>query len=684
MAYNLHYIGKFDSLDGSGHTLNIFEKDYSGIVVNVIMGGDPVEQTYRMDSEEWLLGIRVATISFQMVNITLDNFLSTDERRYKVQLLKGSDVKFVGWIDNGTSKESIFEGNKIITYTATDGISFLKNIPIDQNFLNLQNSPVTLNISVDRVDNSISVAGWQPNEQEVHPGDRLRIVTTDFDKMFSIQEAIYYIGSIYLRLNEAIPGASSSYSASVYTFANMPIQYELPIKTLLSCALSPLADIISEIDIYSRLENDLGEDFLETWMEGLSFYDKKWQSCYDVIEIIVKGMNAMFYQSGGRMVIRRWYDRDIIQFKRYDIGLTSYIAHSLPAYKSFINVSGNDRSYLFPIGSVTLSKKIDSAGLPYNNDLLQTGILRKEITKVIEGDLNKWSYYDAVGMDAQYIGVRRDSFGTEKERWVQSGTNWTWPSMNVSEGDTMDFSVSLKIYGFQFSANTDYRIQAILKDHNGNKKYWSTLLNRWVSPGDFLGMASAGIYAELPAGYDGTLQATLGRFPNDGELTFSCPGFTLPNPFAIDPLWKMVQMYDWQFDYHIQNIKEVDATSVAISENMANEILDIDLGGYPDYQLKYGLLKNDTGTLYPNSNRNFVQYTDEIMQHRKEFRSRIEGTFLGDYDANDILRTVNEFYVPLNFTIHYRKQNIEGMLIELVKFGENKSKTYYSEKIIRK
>lgn len=691
MAYNIKYKGNFDNLAGEDFELQIWVKDYSGSVTEIIMGGAPAIHSYRFEDSEYFRGIQPSKLIFQVVNVTLSNLLSPDQQAVKVVLLKGAQVKFSGFVDVASSSESIAEGNKIITYTATDGLGLLKNKAFNKSDFGIESTvPVTKLVAVNRITNSVTVSNWQPDGKYIEVGNKIKFYSIDsppgdFSGVFTITDVSQSPTDVYLKLAEPIPGTFPLYLTEIYVYFTYQERARLTIKICLLISLFGLSELVSEVDIYSGLENDNSEDFIDSMVEGLSFQNSgNWDSCYDVLKYIVEGMNAVCFQQDGRIVIKRVYETTLTHFKRYPITFGS--ATTIPYLFTNIAASpimGVERSYLYPIRAVQFDKKAEAIQNPYNFKLAYLGNLAFTEIANTAGEQYTRYFYQATGTTADYIIVEKDDSGAEVSRWIQSASDWQFEKYDVTRGDSLSMSFRIKLpYGLEFDSGSNYRVTILLVDFNGNKYRWSSVLNRWVAQTDVLFYYTAFLQSDIQ-GNEVSISGDLAEFPVDGELTFEFGSFTLP----FLPGSEQMHFYDFNFDYKISDIKSIAGTTSVISENLVTETIDATLSDYPDYQLEGAVLvAYPSGTTpagsfndsYYNSKKLFDLFGSEIMQHRKEFREQLEGEFITTAEAGEPIRMSYTYYYPTDFEIDYRLGKMAGMLVELIKFNQQKEQTYFT------
>lgn len=132
-VYGEYYYFDYCDIEGVPISVKIFKKSYAGVPIKVDEGGkSPVVLDYKIaDTDNKFSPIRACEciITFNsLVDFQFQRFYTDDEREYKVEIRKGGELKFAGYIIPDTAEEPFVATPYPITIRATDGVAALKNI----------------------------------------------------------------------------------------------------------------------------------------------------------------------------------------------------------------------------------------------------------------------------------------------------------------------------------------------------------------------------------------------------------------------------------------------------------------------------------------------------------------------------------------------------------------------------
>lgn len=139
MSYGLRYTITQKLRNESDLVLNIYENGYAGTIVTNYQSVK-LEIQPNSSNDEPLPSIISSQLNISFVISTqadFDNFpylLSTDDRKYYVELINGSNKLWVGFLFNDYVQVPFTTGYLQIDLIAIDGLSFLKNIPYYPNW----------------------------------------------------------------------------------------------------------------------------------------------------------------------------------------------------------------------------------------------------------------------------------------------------------------------------------------------------------------------------------------------------------------------------------------------------------------------------------------------------------------------------------------------------------------------
>ncbi|MFO0089876.1 MAG: hypothetical protein ACK518_03660 [bacterium] len=92
----------------------------------------PIELNYPNGEFDKMCPIRESRMRIKVLAdvVNAEDFYITKETQYKVKLYINSNIEWVGWLDNDYITEPFLDTNVFIELSANDGLSLLKNIPL--------------------------------------------------------------------------------------------------------------------------------------------------------------------------------------------------------------------------------------------------------------------------------------------------------------------------------------------------------------------------------------------------------------------------------------------------------------------------------------------------------------------------------------------------------------------------
>lgn len=142
MAYAKKYETLFSSQNGSIYTIELWENDYAGSVIQypctlfnlqyIPQGDDPFEPIYASQIE------CVLDVTDDTAN--MPDFTTLDDRKYHVKVYEGATLKWQGWALSDDVNYLFSTGSKEIQFNAVCGLGMLKDIDFLTSSTNLRNT----------------------------------------------------------------------------------------------------------------------------------------------------------------------------------------------------------------------------------------------------------------------------------------------------------------------------------------------------------------------------------------------------------------------------------------------------------------------------------------------------------------------------------------------------------------
>lgn len=485
-AYNLIYQSSFDPVKVNSYnipfyTLKIFKKGFTGIATDVICAATPVIHSYQSDDPK--AGIKGSSLQINLINdgsLPLTSFYSAEDDTFKIQLFWFAQKIFDGYLVQDDSSEVLIDYTHEIQLSANDNLGLLKDIPFNkakQNFtLQLTSSetfsstaPYTLNVSTS-FGNLVSI------------GDKIRIVGTSVAGDYTIKSIVS--GNPTVITTEEVIGTQASTTANLGIFK--PNLYEK--KTLAEIIKACLLSTNIELDTYifaniRETTQDATRSFLERTLVATETFlknDTDWQSCYDVLNIIMERFNLTLFQANGVWNIVRWdelrysgsiyfsgynipgfkYDKDFVYVAPVSAGLPFVFGQDQTTYPEFGYLNRIFRAYKYD--KETFNYK-QSSQLLRNSNLTILGSLLRQYTggtfgnpdyrKIFEYSMPWWEYQNAyptasasLGAAEFYIRITKDQFDNELERnAIVKNNSIRSYKIEANKGDKIKFSFQFKM-----------------------------------------------------------------------------------------------------------------------------------------------------------------------------------------------------------------------------------------------
>lgn len=138
MAFSAQYIIPFDDVQGDSYTVELSIDGAAVTPVQLVPTDKPFILKYKNNGEPPYPSfvLSEATINFYNTEgavFDLQSLSTGDEFQWRVDLKRGSDLLWSGFLDLNSCQEEIQDNPKIVSLKATDGIGLLKNIPFTDN-----------------------------------------------------------------------------------------------------------------------------------------------------------------------------------------------------------------------------------------------------------------------------------------------------------------------------------------------------------------------------------------------------------------------------------------------------------------------------------------------------------------------------------------------------------------------
>lgn len=145
MSYGLKYTSIASSKSDDLYTLKVYERNYTGSVIEWELGSPALQKSYLASSDDALEPFLASTLTVNLIQaetFQLPDVTTFDDRKYLVELVKDSNIIYKGFLINDSISLPFTTGNQYINLSFTDGIGILKSIEL---IMPLNDDPVSLN-----------------------------------------------------------------------------------------------------------------------------------------------------------------------------------------------------------------------------------------------------------------------------------------------------------------------------------------------------------------------------------------------------------------------------------------------------------------------------------------------------------------------------------------------------------
>lgn len=482
MAYGLNYTSQFASTEALlTYELNIYRKDYSSTIKNIVLGGTPAVQEWQDDDPK--KAIKGCTLSVNIINtgvVQLADFYSNEDDTYLVELklIETDQILFKGYLLQSDCEEIQVDFYHEIKITATDNLGLLKDITLSQAAFKYGPPTTTYGsfaYSSSYPSSIFFACNIPPNTSypEINVGSNITFNGQSYIVRFvNIATTPGYGFSRLYTLDRTVP-SFTTFDGYLGWRAIVDLNGYLSLAQIIAlCLKSTQLELGCRVlsQLYP-IDGDTGRWLDDTFLLGTTFKSgDSWDSCYDVLEKIMSRYYASCFQSYGIWYIVRWgelwnrrtstgaellgwaYDEDMT----YSIDITEI--------KDFYYAEGNDieagllRSILRPYNYVRETFNYNQpADILKNANFTNLGALRNEYNvgsiTYREYELPDWyNYAPSPGpYPSRFIRVESDSIGQELGRYVVV-VGPTWDSsggiqssdITVSKDDVIEWTFTYR------------------------------------------------------------------------------------------------------------------------------------------------------------------------------------------------------------------------------------------------
>jgi hypothetical protein len=318
MAYGLKYTSEFDSIKPlQAYSVNIFQKDYTGTPITVLLSGTPAIQEWQEDDPK--APIRGCTLRVSILTdvngVRLTDFYSEDDNGFYVELrcTITDQYLFKGYLLQDDCKELQLDFNHEISLLFTDMLGTLKDVTLDQaavitgqivnHSVLIGTPPGTLNTITTQ---DIRFGGLQPGAVFTINDGSLAGTYTVLSVSLIPTLGVYD----YWIVTNQIIGYTLPYTASIDWVDPYPLVGYIPIIDILKlCLKATFLDmrLKSVVSIYP-IDGANGSTWDDTYIDAntLRVDVNRWMNCYDILEQIMTRFNTSLFQANAMWNIVRW------------------------------------------------------------------------------------------------------------------------------------------------------------------------------------------------------------------------------------------------------------------------------------------------------------------------------------------------------------------------------------------
>lgn len=711
MAYGLKYRADYDTLNGDTCRIEIFEKDYSGIVYPLELSGEPVTQSYQTD--EAAPEIKGCSLTMRFLNsgsLSIKSFCSNEDDTYKAVHYKNGNVTFVGYLVQDDYSEPLADYRHEIELSANDNLGLLKDVPLNNENIDTFyafESATFETVAPHTV--KISNINYAPTT------DRFYITQVGFAGIYNATAVSYSAGVYTVTVSETV--SSNSPVSGFYGYKKVIDYYGRNnlLSIIQACLFNTGLQLFTEVycNVYEEsFKTDICP-LQQTYIDTKTFYENdNFKSSWDTLIYILNRFKLTLFQSGGKWIIVRWKELRYgnvtgFQFDEYFNLIQNVV------FSASVDIGFNEAVYpeAEPVKTIIRPYKSAKETFNYqqpkyllrNSDLQSTGSLLNSYTTGSGDDLKNiyeyvalyWSNGPFSPFPSIFIRVIKDNEDNEIERYlVIKGNTGDNPRsavgvpFEVNEGDKITFDYNFKS---NISEPGNINLQLAVMVTDGTNTYFADESGTWGSTSRWLFNIPSGDNLNQPHNAD----IKPGRIPISGLLYCYLPQ-VCPTPLSSTDETQIKDIVLTYTPYINESTKITGHThkteQAANIKNVADEVIYIDdsprnsIAGTLFKSSYDGVLMKKTNRWYrlTNSSERLKLgdiITGEELQQANTIREKIEGTF---YGLDGVTMFTKITYSPFNtllfifgsMEINFRSNSFDATLYEVAAPGESDTGEY--------
>lgn len=715
MAYNLKYLAEYDTTAGVTCRVEIYKREYEGIVYPLELTADPVQQSYSLDEPK--PAIKACTLKLNIINAgstPISDFYSERDDEFKIMHYYNGSVTFVGFLVQDDCSEDMADYRHPLILSFTDNLGLLKDVALDANVPDFGYFPAAAKT------NQIFITT-----------NRLFLYNTDFvpvasgtvtisghadasvNGTFNIVTAAN-IGNGNFRIN---PGVSVSntdaFPVKIAGAGTINLYRRNTITNILRVILYNTGlDLNTNIycNVFEDTHNTDYSPLYQTYIDCRTFINNdQFRSCWDVLEWICKRFKLTVMQAGGQWQIVRndelrygtingfAYDTAFDQIGTTTLNTSLVFGFEQDHYPETTPVKSIARPFQF------VKEKFDykqPAYLLRNYDLQELGDLIRTYTTGSGASLKTFNEYEAsfivwsgIGGTQPEIFIRvvLDNEDNEIERYLvikgatgDSARSAVGLPFEVSEGDKVKVEYTLATNISQ-AGPINILLAVMLTDGTTDRYADEDSTVNWS--------AGLGWTYSIPTGgntnTDQSISIAPGQIPYDGLIYVYFPQ-VCPNPVSSTDETHIKDIRVTYLTYINDSTKVIGHTHTNTQDSFIknNESGDIFMDDGPRNSIAGILFRPDfTGNIQQRTSRWYRAsnnterlrlgqiITLETLFARRKPRAKIEGNFYGLNNLSLLAKVNYAPYTTLNFVfglleINFRSNSFNCTLYELYETGE--------------
>lgn len=464
MAYNLKYLAEYDTNAGVRCRVEIYKRNYEGIVYPLELAAEPVTQTY--DIDEAKPAIKACNLKLNIINAgstPITDFYSERDDEFKIMHYYNGAVTFVGFLVQDDCSEEMSDYRHLLALSFTDNLGLLKDVRLDENVPDFGYYPAAAQLEY-------IASGSDRNRVLLYNTDFVPGVGVPFSisghKDTTVNTTftptiVNPIGSVlnnnYRVFISPTVSTTDAWPVKIAGAGNINIYSRNTITDILRIIMYNTGlDLVT--NIYCNIYEE-GFDFnysplFQTYVDCKTFLNnEQFRSCFDVLEWICKRFDLTLFQAGGQWHLVRTYEWRYGPLFGYSfspefeqIGTTTFNTSLLFGFEqATYPETAPDKSIVRPYKFA--KEKFDYQQPKYilkNNDFLELGTLIRTYpdgaTVINEYEAKYWQPGGYLPNPDFFIRVRVDpASDTEIERFL------------VIKGPTGDLARS--VVGFPFEVS---------------------------------------------------------------------------------------------------------------------------------------------------------------------------------------------------------------------------------------